>query len=330
MAAERVVEHQPGADVRALPVLGQRQQERHRRDQVRRQHVEQQPALAQRLADEPEVLLLEVAQAAVDELARPRARCRTAKSRASTSATFSPRVAASSAQPAPVAPPPITTTSKTSFAIRSSAARRCSGRRLRSFERSWGVGVTRATSVRRNPWLTTSARSTRARRARASSCSTATGRSSPSTSASTSRSRRKAGWVEHDAKEVWRRTREVIGGALANSDARGGRHRRGRHHQPARDDRRVGPRDAASRSTTRSSGRTRAPTRSCASCGDVDQLREATGLPLSTYFSGPKIKWILDNVDGARERAENGELAFGTMDTWVIWNLTGGECTSPT
>ena len=59
--------------------------------------------------------------------------------------------------------------------------------------------------------------------------------------------------------------------------------------------------------------------------GDADQLREATGLPLSTYFSGPKIKWILDNVDGARERAENGELAFGTMDTWVLWNLTGGE-----
>ena len=59
--------------------------------------------------------------------------------------------------------------------------------------------------------------------------------------------------------------------------------------------------------------------------GDVDQLREVTGLPLSTYFAGPKIKWILDNVDGARERAEDGELAFGTMDTWVIWNLTGGE-----
>jgi glycerol kinase len=57
----------------------------------------------------------------------------------------------------------------------------------------------------------------------------------------------------------------------------------------------------------------------------VDRLREATGLPLSTYFSGPKIAWILDNVDGARERADNGELAFGTMDSWVLWNLTGGR-----
>ena len=74
----------------------------------------------------------------------------------------------------------------------------------------------------------------------------------------------------------------------------------------------------ASRSTTRSSGRTRARTRSCASSGDGRRpLRDATGLPLSTYFSGPKIAWILDNVDGARERAESGELAFGTMDTWV-------------
>ena len=56
----------------------------------------------------------------------------------------------------------------------------------------------------------------------------------------------------------------------------------------------------------------------------VDRLRDVVGLPLSTYFSGPKVTWILENVDGARERAEAGELAFGTMDTWVLWNLTGG------
>jgi glycerol kinase len=64
--------------------------------------------------------------------------------------------------------------------------------------------------------------------------------------------------------------------------------------------------------------------------GDPDQLREATGLPLSTYFSGPKVKWILDNVDGARERAEAGDLLFGTMDTWVLWNLTGEHATDVT
>ncbi len=55
-----------------------------------------------------------------------------------------------------------------------------------------------------------------------------------------------------------------------------------------------------------------------------DRLREAVGLPLSTYFSGPKISWILEHVDGARARAEAGELAFGTMDSWLLWNLTGG------
>jgi glycerol kinase len=56
----------------------------------------------------------------------------------------------------------------------------------------------------------------------------------------------------------------------------------------------------------------------------VDRLRHVCGLPLSTYFSGPKAKWILDNVEGVRERAEAGEVLFGTMDTYTIWNLTGG------
>ena len=53
-----------------------------------------------------------------------------------------------------------------------------------------------------------------------------------------------------------------------------------------------------------------------------DMFRKRTGLPVSTYFAGPKIRWILDNVEGVRERAERGELAFGTMDTWVVWELT--------
>ncbi len=55
-----------------------------------------------------------------------------------------------------------------------------------------------------------------------------------------------------------------------------------------------------------------------------DRFRAKTGLPLATYFSGPKIAWLLDNVEGARERAERGRLLVGTMDTWVLWNLTGG------
>ena len=124
----------------------------------------------------------------------------------------------------------------------------------------------------------------------------------------------KAGWVEHDAKEVWRRTREVIGGALANSDLEAGDIAAvgitNQRETTVVWDRETG--EPVYNAIVWQDTRTDAIVREL---GDADQLREATGLPLSTYFSGPKIKWILDNVDGARERAEAGELAFGTMDT---------------
>jgi glycerol kinase len=58
--------------------------------------------------------------------------------------------------------------------------------------------------------------------------------------------------------------------------------------------------------------------------GGQDRFRSRVGLPLATYFSGPKIRWLLDNVPGARDKAESGDLLFGTIDSWVIWNLTGG------
>ncbi len=58
--------------------------------------------------------------------------------------------------------------------------------------------------------------------------------------------------------------------------------------------------------------------------GGADRLRSKTGLPISTYFSGLKLRWILDNVPGAREKAEAGDALFGTIDSWVVWNLTGG------
>jgi glycerol kinase len=64
--------------------------------------------------------------------------------------------------------------------------------------------------------------------------------------------------------------------------------------------------------------------------GGQDRLRATTGLPLATYFSGPKLKWILDNVPGARQKAAAGELLFGTIDTWLIWNLTGRHVTDVT
>ena len=59
--------------------------------------------------------------------------------------------------------------------------------------------------------------------------------------------------------------------------------------------------------------------------GLVEYIKENTGLVLDAYFSGTKIKWILDNVEGAREKAERGDLLFGTVDTWLIWKLTNGK-----
>lgn len=132
--------------------------------------------------------------------------------------------------------------------------------------------------------------------------------------------------MEHDALEIWRNTREVIGRALADADI-------GRGQLAA-----VGLTNQ--RETTvvwdRSTGRPvhRAivwqDTRTQALCEELagdegdGRFKDRTGLPLATYFAGPKIRWILDHVDGARERAEAGELLFGTMDTWLLWNLTGG------
>ena len=135
----------------------------------------------------------------------------------------------------------------------------------------------------------------------------------------------KAGWVEHDPMEIWANTREVIGQALSRADIT-------RHNVAA-----VGITNQ--RETTvvwdRATGepvynaivwqdtRTQ-PIVDRLADGNVDRFRTQTGLPLSTYFAGTKIAWILENVDGARARAEKGELLFGTTDTWVTWNLTGG------
>jgi glycerol kinase len=136
----------------------------------------------------------------------------------------------------------------------------------------------------------------------------------------------RAGWVEHDPVEIWRRTREVIGGALASSGAEAG------------DIAAIGITNQ--RETTvvwdRESGepvhnaivwqdtRTDSLVRELAGKEGLDRLRRSVGLPLSTYFSGPKLAWILEHAPGVRARAEAGELAFGTIDTWLLWNLTGG------
>ena len=136
----------------------------------------------------------------------------------------------------------------------------------------------------------------------------------------------KPGWVEHDPKEIWARCSEVLDEAMEKAGAtRDDIAALGITNQ--RETALVWDRTPASRCTTRSSGRTRGPTRSSTSCGQdggQDRFRAKVGLPLATYFSGPKVRWILDNVDGARAKAEAGDLVFGNIDTWCIWNLTGG------
>jgi glycerol kinase len=136
----------------------------------------------------------------------------------------------------------------------------------------------------------------------------------------------KAGWVEHDATEIWKRTREVIGGVLASSPAEAGDvDAIGITNQRETTvvwDRNTG--EPVYNAIVWQDTRTAPLVRELAGDEGVDRLRDKVGLPLSTYFSGPKVTWILDNVDGARDRAEAGDLIFGNMDTWVLWNLTGG------
>jgi glycerol kinase len=137
----------------------------------------------------------------------------------------------------------------------------------------------------------------------------------------------KAGWVEHDATEIWQNTRRVINGAMSDSDVEAGDVEAigitNQRETAVVWDRETG--EPIYNAIVWQDTRTGGLVRELAGDEGVDRLRDVTGLPLSTYFSGPKITWLLDNVDGARKRAENGELLFGTTDSWVLWNLTGGK-----
>ncbi|QIK62212.1 glycerol kinase GlpK [Leucobacter viscericola] len=135
-----------------------------------------------------------------------------------------------------------------------------------------------------------------------------------------------AGHVEHDAVQIWQNVQEVIGTALGRGDVT---------------DRNIAAIGITNqRETTvvwdRHTGvpvynaivwqdtRTQAMVDRLAEDGGADRFKAITGLPLTSYFSASKIAWILDNVEGARARAEAGDLLFGTTDCWVLWNLTGG------
>ncbi len=139
------------------------------------------------------------------------------------------------------------------------------------------------------------------------------------------------GWVEHDPLEIWRNVRAVLGEALAEAQL------------TAADVAALGITNQRE-TTVVWDVQTGRPvhnaivwqdTRTGAICdrlaadGGIDRFRARTGLPLSTYFSGPKVAWILEHVDGARAAAEAGRLRMGTMDSWLIWNLSGGAGARP-
>ena len=134
------------------------------------------------------------------------------------------------------------------------------------------------------------------------------------------------GWVEHDPEEIWRRTQAVISAALAQ---------RGLHASDLaavgitnqRETTIVWDRQTGAPVTNAivwQDGRVAADAAEFTKTGGLDRFRVQTGLPLSTYFSSLKIRWILEHVPGVRARAEAGEVLFGTVDTFLAWRLTGG------
>jgi glycerol kinase len=132
------------------------------------------------------------------------------------------------------------------------------------------------------------------------------------------------GWVEHDALEIWQRTREVVRAGLdkVRKDDIAAVGITNQRETAVVWDRTTGR--PVYNAIVWQDTRTDTIVNRLAEDGGQDRFRKQTGLPLATYFSGPKISWILDNVEGARERAEAGDLLFGNIDTWLIWNLTGG------
>lgn len=137
----------------------------------------------------------------------------------------------------------------------------------------------------------------------------------------------KPGWVEHDPREIWSSQSSVAAGAIAKAGITG--------HEVAaigitnqREttivwDRETG--DPVYNAIVWQDRRTAGFCDELKAQGKAEMIQEKTGLVLDAYFSGTKVKWILDNVEGARERAEKGELCFGTVDSWLVWNLTRGK-----
>ena len=136
----------------------------------------------------------------------------------------------------------------------------------------------------------------------------------------------RAGWVEHDANEIWDNIRFVVSGVLAKAQIN--RHEiasvgiTNQRESAVVWDKNTG--EPVYNVIVWQDTRTQKICDRLAGEDDPDKYKDRVGLGLATYFAGPKVAWILENVAGARERAEAGDLLMGTMDTWTLWNLTGG------
>ncbi|WP_040956018.1 glycerol kinase GlpK [Virgibacillus sp. SK37] len=137
----------------------------------------------------------------------------------------------------------------------------------------------------------------------------------------------KPGWVEHDANEIWTSILSCISEALRKSDVDpeqiAGIGITNQRETTVVWDKQTGK--PIHKAIVWQSRQTQEICNQLREDGYNDIFREKTGLLLDPYFSGTKVKWILDHVEGAREKAENGELLFGTMDTWLVYKLTGGK-----
>jgi glycerol kinase len=134
------------------------------------------------------------------------------------------------------------------------------------------------------------------------------------------------GWVEHDAAEIWQKTQRVVAGAMERGNITHDRLAAigvtNQRETTVVWDPRTG--EPLCNAVVWQDTRTREMCQQMIADGLEPTFRAKTGLPIATYFSGPKLKWLLDHVPGLRAKAEAGEAVFGNVDTWVIWNLTGG------
>ncbi|GAB7087152.1 glycerol kinase GlpK [Marinifilum fragile] len=135
------------------------------------------------------------------------------------------------------------------------------------------------------------------------------------------------GWVEHDANEIWSTQAGVAAEAITQAGANG-KNIAGIGITNQRETTVVWDRETSEPIYNAIVWQDRRTSKYCDELkaqGHADMIQDKTGLIIDSYFSGTKVKWILDNVEGAREKAEAGKLAFGTIDSWLIWKLTQGE-----